>query len=64
MIGGQVAGGFSSGEMINTIGTCIQARMTADEIATLQVGTHPALTSSPIAYQLPNAAEIAIREMK
>ncbi len=64
IIGGQISGGFSSGEMINMIGSCIQARMTADEIATLQVGTHPALTSSPIAYQLINAAEAAIEKMR
>lgn len=63
IIGGQVSGGFSAGEMINAIGACIQAKMTADEIATLQVGTHPALTSSPIAYQLSNAAENALESM-
>lgn len=63
IIGGQISGGFSAGEMINTIGACIQANMTADQIATLQVGTHPALTASPIAYQLPNAAESALKKM-
>jgi hypothetical protein len=34
--------------------------MSADDIATFQTGTHPALTASPIAYQLVNAAEAAI----
>jgi hypothetical protein len=34
--------------------------MTADDIATFQTGTHPGLTASPIAYQLVNAAEMAI----
>lgn len=64
IIGGQIMGGFSSGELINAIGACIQSRMTANDIATLQMGTHPALTASPVAYQLPNAAENAIGEMK
>jgi hypothetical protein len=50
--------------LINAISACIQQRMTADQIAMFQTGTHPALTASPIAYQLVNAAEMAIREMK
>lgn len=63
LLGGQISGGRSSGELINLIGACIQAEMTADEIAKLQVGTHPALTSSPIAYQITNAAESALEKM-
>jgi NADPH-dependent 2,4-dienoyl-CoA reductase/sulfur reductase-like enzyme len=61
LIGGQVMGAKSGGEVINTISACIHQRMTADDIATFQTGTHPALTASPIAYQLVNAAEMAIK---
>ena len=64
VIGGQVTGAKSGGELINTISACIHQRMTADDISTFQTGTHPALTASPVAYQLVNAAEIAIKEMK
>jgi len=64
MIGGQICGGPSVGEAINIIGATIQKRMRADDIATLQVGTHPALTASPIAYQITNAAEIALTKMR
>ncbi len=64
ILGGQVSGAKSGGELINVISACIHQRMTADEIATFQTGTHPALTASPIAYQLVNAAEMAIRETK
>ena len=64
IIGGQITGAKSGGELINTISACIHQRMTADDISTFQTGTHPALTASPIAYQLVNAAEIAIKEMK
>ena len=64
LIGGQVLGAKSGGEVINTISACIHQRMTADDIATFQTGTHPALTASPIAYQLVNAAEMAIKNMK
>lgn len=63
LLGGQVTGALSGGELINTISACIHQRMTADDIATFQTGTHPALTASPIAYQLVNAAEIAIGNM-
>ncbi|MBD3307048.1 SidA/IucD/PvdA family monooxygenase [candidate division KSB3 bacterium] len=64
LLGGQVTGAKSGGELINTISACIHQRMTADDIATFQTGTHPALTASPIAYQLVNAAEVAIQQMK
>jgi len=63
LIGGQLMGAKSGGELINAISACIQQRMTADQIATFQTGTHPALTASPIAYQLVNAAEEAIGAM-
>jgi len=60
LLGGQASGAKSAGELINGISACIHQRMTADDIATFQAGTHPGLTASPIAYQLVNAAEIAI----
>jgi len=60
LLGGQVTGAASGGELINAISACIHRRMTADDMATFQTGTHPALTASPIAYQLVNAAEVAL----
>ena len=64
IIGGQAYGGASTGELVNFIGAVIQQKATADEIAVFQVGTHPALTASPIAYQVVNAAENALVEMR
>jgi NADH oxidase (H2O2-forming) len=63
LVGGAVKGGPSAGELINTISACIQSRMRANDIAMFQIGTHPAVTCSPIAYQLVNAAEIALKNM-
>ena len=63
LVGGCVRGGPSAGELINTISACIQNRMRASDIATFQIGTHPAVTASPIAYQLVNAAEMALKNM-
>jgi NADH oxidase (H2O2-forming) len=64
LIGGQVCCGDTTGEMVNLIAALIQARMHADQIAMFQMGTHPALTASPIAYQLVNAAEQALLKMR
>jgi NADH oxidase (H2O2-forming) len=64
LIGGAVKGGPSAGELINAISACIQNRMRANDIAIFQIGTHPAVTASPIAYPLLTVAEIALKKMK
>jgi NADH oxidase (H2O2-forming) len=64
ILGGQVMGGPAAGEIINAISACVQNRMTAEDIAMFQTGTHPALTASPIAYHMVNAAEMAIQQMR
>ncbi len=64
ILGGQAMGDVAIGEVINTLSACIQKKMTAEDMAMFQTGTHPALTASPIAYPLVNAAELAIVEMK
>jgi len=64
ILGGQVMGDKAAGEVINAISACVQQRMTAEDIAMFQTGTHPALTASPIAYQFVNAAETAIAALR
>jgi NADH oxidase (H2O2-forming) len=63
MIGGQACGGASTGEMANVMAALIAGGMTADQVAIFQMGTHPALTASPIAYQLVNAADQALAKL-
>ncbi len=63
ILGGQVMGDAAAGEIINAVSACVQKKMTAEDIAMFQVGTHPALTASPVAYHMVNAAEIAIQQM-
>ena len=58
-MGGQVAGGTSCGELINTIGVAIQERISLSELETLQMATHPYLTSAPTMYPLVLAAQNA-----
>ena len=60
ILGGQAYGGSSTGEVTNFIGALIQQKARAEDIAIFQVGTHPALTASPIVYQIVNAAENAL----
>jgi NADH oxidase (H2O2-forming) len=60
IIGGEACGGVTAGEIANVMAQAIVAGMTADEIATAQVGTHPALTASPLVYQIVNAGEEAV----
>jgi NADPH-dependent 2,4-dienoyl-CoA reductase/sulfur reductase-like enzyme len=64
ILGAQVRGDPSVGEMINAASACVQMRMTVEDIATFQIGTHPALTASPVVYPLVNAAEVAISRMR
>ena len=63
IIGAQVMGDASAGEIVNIASACIQRKMTIDDVATFQMATHPALTASPIAYQFVNAAEAALLQM-
>jgi pyruvate/2-oxoglutarate dehydrogenase complex dihydrolipoamide dehydrogenase (E3) component len=64
LLGGQVLGDHTAGEIINAVSACVQNHMTAEQIAMFQIGTHPALTASPIAYHMVNCAEMAIGEMR
>ncbi len=64
LLGGQLMGDKAAGELINAISACVQRKMTAEDIAVFQAGTHPALTASPVAYQFVNAAEAAIAAMR
>jgi len=63
LIGGEACGGMTAGEIANIMATAVANKMTADQVANMQVGTHPALTASPIVYQLVNAAEQAFLKM-
>jgi pyruvate/2-oxoglutarate dehydrogenase complex dihydrolipoamide dehydrogenase (E3) component len=58
IIGGEVIGGLSTGELTNVIGLAIQNRMSVNSLLTSQIGTHPCLTASPAGYPLIKAAEI------
>jgi len=62
LLGAQISGGDSVGEMINMLSVMILNKMTDMDIDTLQIGTHPLLTASPIAYPVINATVDAIKK--
>ncbi len=49
ILGGEVMGGSSAGELINIIGLIIQNKMNVNMLMTAQIGTHPMLTALPAA---------------
>ena len=63
ILGGEVWGGKSTGEIINIIGLAIQKKVTVFELVSYQVGTHPLLTSAPTKYVLIKAAEGIISKL-
>ncbi|MBN2861977.1 MAG: FAD-dependent oxidoreductase [Bacteroidales bacterium] len=64
IIGGEVIGGISAGELTNVIGLAIQNRMSVNSLLTSQIGTHPCLTASPAGYPLIKAAELIAGKMR
>jgi NADH oxidase (H2O2-forming) len=64
IIGGEVIGGLSAGELTNVIGIIIQNRMSINSLLISQIGTHPCLTASPAGYPLIKAAEMIAAKMR
>ncbi len=64
LLGAEVVGGISAGELINVLGACIQAKMDVMQLATMQIGSHPLLTAAPTKYPVVKAAEIAIKKLR
>jgi len=64
ILGGEVWGGKSAGEIINIISLAIQKSVTVYELISFQIGTHPLLTSAPTKVILIKAAEGIIANLK
>ncbi len=62
ILGAQIMGGDSIGEMINMLSVMILNKMTDMDIDTLQIGTHPLLTASPVVYPVITATVDAIKK--
>ena len=64
ILGGQVSGGSSVGELIYVIALAIQKKVTVRELDMMQIATHPLLTSAPTVHPLINAAHQALAKLR
>lgn len=64
ILGGQVSGGSSVGELVNVIALAIQKKVTVRELDMIQISTHPLLTSAPTMHPLINAAHQALAKLR
>ena len=64
ILGGQVSGGPSAGELINMIALAIQKKVTVRELDMLQIATHPLLTSAPTVHPLILSAHQALAKLR
>ncbi len=64
ILGGEVWGGKTAGEIINLIGLAVQRNITVYELISLQMGSHPLLTSAPTKPIIVKAAEAAISKIR
>ncbi|MGD9031646.1 MAG: FAD-dependent oxidoreductase [Desulfobacteraceae bacterium] len=64
ILGGQMSGGPSVGELVNTVALAIQKKVTVREMDMMQIATHPMLTSSPTVHPLINAAHQALAKLR
>ena len=63
-LGGQISGGPSVGELINTVALAIQKSVSVRELDMMQIATHPMLTSAPTVHPLINAAHMALAKLR
>lgn len=56
ILGGQISGGPSAGELINMVALAIQKKVSVRELDMMQIATHPMLTSAPTVHPVINAA--------
>ena len=64
LLGGQISGGPSVGELINVIALAVQKKVTVREMDMMQIATHPLLTSAPTVHPLVDAAHRALAIMR
>ncbi|MCX8176275.1 MAG: FAD-dependent oxidoreductase, partial [Candidatus Bathyarchaeota archaeon] len=64
LVGGQVAGGSTTGEIINTLTLAIQAKMKINDLIKIQFTSQPQLTPPPIYHPIILAAENAAKNVK
>jgi len=64
LLGGQISGGLSVGELINAIAIGIQMKLNVRDLDMMQIATHPLLSSAPTVHPLVNAAHQALAKLR
>ncbi|MCF8033894.1 MAG: FAD-dependent oxidoreductase [Desulfarculaceae bacterium] len=64
LLGGQVMGGESAGELVNVIALGIQKGVSVREMDMMQIATHPKLSAAPTVHPLVNAAQQALAKLR
>ncbi|OPL12097.1 MAG: pyridine nucleotide-disulfide oxidoreductase [Firmicutes bacterium ML8_F2] len=64
LLGGEIMGPVSVGEMINAVAMAIQHQATLYDFNTWQIASHPLLTSAPTVYPLIAAAQDALLKLE
>ena len=64
LLGGQVMGGPSAGELVNVIAVGIQKGVTVREMDMMQIATHPKLSAAPTVHPLIIAAHQALAKLR
>ncbi len=64
ILGGQLSGGPSVGELINMVALAIQKKVTVRELDMMQIATHPLLTPAPTVHPMINAAHQALAKLR
>ncbi len=64
LLGGELMGPKSVGEMINILAMAIENRVSLFDFNAWQIATHPLLTSAPTVYPLINAAQKAMDKIR
>ena len=64
ILGGQISGGPSAGELINVVALAIQKKVTVRELDMMQIATHPLLTPAPTVHPVINAAHQALAKLR
>jgi len=64
ILGGQISGGISAGELINMVALAIQKKVSVRELDMMQIATHPMLTPAPTVHPIINAAHQALAKLR
>jgi pyruvate/2-oxoglutarate dehydrogenase complex dihydrolipoamide dehydrogenase (E3) component len=64
ILGGQISGGLSAGELINMVALAIQKKVSVRELDMMQIATHPMLTPAPTMHPIINAAHQALAKLR